>query len=151
MLLYLLHLGVTFLLAGIIWFVQLIHYPLFSVVGRSAFETFEKAHRQRIFYLIAPLMLLEIISGIALLIFHFDQFNPLILIFSLSLLILIWISTFFIQVPLHNELSDGFSPRAIRMLVMSNWIRTLAWTLRLILLLYLLPKTTIWNHFAISV
>ena len=33
MLLLLLHAGATFFMCGLIWFVQIVHYPLFAQVG----------------------------------------------------------------------------------------------------------------------
>jgi hypothetical protein len=40
-----------------------------------------------------------------------------------------------LQVPLHTRLARGFDPAAHRQLVRTNWLRTLAWTLRALLLL----------------
>jgi hypothetical protein len=45
--------------------------------------------------------------------------------------IALWLSTFLIQVPLHETLSSEWSEETIRELIHSNWIRTTLWTLRL--------------------
>lgn len=57
---------------------------------------------------------------------------------SLTLLILvigIFASTFFIQVPLHQKLSVGKDSHLIYRLVRTNWMRTIAWTLKAILMI----------------
>jgi hypothetical protein len=46
--------------------------------------------------------------------------------------------TFFISVPFHNRLAQGFDYIAIDGLVRTNWLRTLAWTARLTLLGFML-------------
>ena len=46
------------------------------------------------------------------------------------LVAIIWASTALIQVPCHAKLVEGFDARAHRRLVDTNWIRTIAWTLR---------------------
>ena len=52
------------------------------------------------------------------------------LLASLPLLALIWISTGFVQIPLHNTLTTGFDAHAHRRLVTTNWWRTAAWSAR---------------------
>jgi hypothetical protein len=49
---------------------------------------------------------------------------------GLGLLLIIWASTFLLQVPMHRKLGVGFDAEAWRFLVRSNWVRTLAWSLR---------------------
>ena len=46
------------------------------------------------------------------------------------LIAIIWVSTALIQIPCHNRLTSGFHQPSHRRLVDSNWIRTIAWTLR---------------------
>jgi hypothetical protein len=50
---------------------------------------------------------------------------------------LVWLSTAFVQVPLHARLSAGFDTRAHRRLVATNWVRTLSWTARGLLALWM--------------
>jgi hypothetical protein len=47
-----------------------------------------------------------------------------------ALLAVIWLSTVFLQVPCHNRLVSGFDQATYERLVNSNWIRTIAWSLR---------------------
>jgi hypothetical protein len=43
---------------------------------------------------------------------------------------ILWISTAAVQVPLHNRLATGFEAAAARKLCATNWLRTLVWSLR---------------------
>jgi hypothetical protein len=52
-----------------------------------------------------------------------------------SLLVVIWLSTFLVQVRQHTRLSTGFHAITHRRLVRYNWLRTVAWTGRGILVL----------------
>ena len=44
-----------------------------------------------------------------------------------------WLCTAVFQAPIHLRLMRGFDAPLIRRLILSNWIRTLAWTARGIL------------------
>ena len=66
------------------------------------------------------------------------------LLTALVLLLVVWGSTTFVQVPLHGRLARGLDATALRRLVLTNWIRTAAWTLRaglLVLLAIQLPAS----------
>lgn len=41
------HVAATWFMVGLIWFVQLVHYPLFARVGRGGFAAYEGAHSWR--------------------------------------------------------------------------------------------------------
>jgi hypothetical protein len=47
-----------------------------------------------------------------------------------AVLFAIWLSTLLFYAPLHMRLSTGFDPVLHRRLVLTNWIRTAAWTAR---------------------
>jgi hypothetical protein len=51
-------------------------------------------------------------------------------IISIVLVVIIWSSTFLLQVPIHNRLKSGKKEEFIRRLVATNWIRTIAWSLK---------------------
>ena len=54
------------------------------------------------------------------------------------LLAFIWLSTMIFQVPIHFKLMHEGSPKLITKVIRTNWIRTLSWTSRTILLAYIL-------------
>ena len=117
---------------GLIWFVQVVHYPLFALVGPEQFQAYEAAHANRTTWVVAPLMLLELASACALL---FPSLRPSFVSASeawlgAALVGVIWASTALVQVPLHNRLHTGYSIAVIAQLVATNWIRTAAWTVR---------------------
>ena len=128
--LFLTHLVATWALVGLIWTIQIVHYPLFAQVGREAFPEYHRRHTRCITWIVAPLMAVELISGIALAL----EDSSGILRWSLGLLGFNWVSTACIQIPLHNRLEKGFEARAHAWLVRSNWGRTLAWSGRAFLL-----------------
>lgn len=122
---------------GLIWFVQIVHYPLFTSVGDAGFRAYVATHATRTTWVVAPLMLLELVSAVLLLLPSFRSvFIPVHEVWvGLLLLAAIWSSTALIQVPLHNRLQTAFSAQSAERLVRTNWLRTAAWTLRAALVL----------------
>ena len=137
-LLLLVHFAATWYLVGLCWLVQRVQYPLMDRVGVAGYPAYEQAHVSRIGPVVAPMMLLELASGIWLLLTAPAGELRLLFGVGLALLVAIWLSTFLIQVPLHDRLIDGFDAGAHAALVRTNWIRTLAWTARGALLVWLL-------------
>ncbi len=136
----------TAMMTGIIWFVQIVHYPLFTKIPKEGFTRYEQAHTVRTGWVVAPLMLLELGTALLLLFYRPEGLaKPLstspIYLAALGCLILIWLSTFLVQVPLHGVLEKQSDHRAMLLLDRTNWIRTILWSLRLGLL-SLLPAAT---------
>lgn len=121
------HAAATWALVGLIWLVQLVQYPLFAQVGMDAFPAYHARHTRQITGVVAPLMLIELASA-ALLVAR-GMTNPWLLA-SLAPLACLWLSTWRVQLPLHERLSHGFDAEVHRRLVTSNWWRTAAWSLR---------------------
>ncbi len=135
----LLHAFCTLAMVGLIWFVQVIHYPLFAGVGADRFVAYEAWHVRRTTLVVGPLMLGEAASALALTLFLGEDRLPAAMVWSgLGLLALCWLSTAFLQIPLHRRLERGWDAQAGRKLVMTNWVRTIAWTARGVLALALL-------------
>lgn len=136
-LIFIVQLFCTNFMCGLIWFVQVVHYPLFSKVGEQNFVDYEKLHCSKTSYIVVPLMLIELITGFLLLYIS----NPLpfnYLIVNFMLIVLIWLSTAFIQSPAHIELIRSFSQKVHQNLVRFNWLRTILWSIKSFLLSYLL-------------
>jgi len=124
----------TAMMTGIIWFVQIAHYPLFEKIPKEGFVAYENCNTTRTAWVVAPIMLVEISTALALILSGYRiAYNPLYLI-ALGCLLLIWLSTLLVQIPLHGILSLRADPRTMDLLVLGNWIRTLLWSLRLALL-----------------
>lgn len=122
-------------LTGLIWTVQLVHYPLFERVGRFSFERYHREHVRRMGWIAAPVMLLELFSAAGLYWQTPAGVSEGFVELSLYLLAIIWVSTFAVQVPFHARLERGFTETYHRALVGTNWVRTAAWSARSLLLL----------------
>lgn len=133
----LVQLAATLALTGIIWLIQIVHYPLFGFVGEEKYRLFHIGHMNRISFVVAPLMIVEAISAIMLVFYPPHNTDLRIVWFGIGLVGAIWLSTFLLQVPLHEKLAQGFDSAAHFSLVMTNWIRTVAWSLRAALVLWL--------------
>ena len=127
----------TLAMVGLIWFVQVVHYPLFSKVGRSDFRDYEQSHQQRTTVVVAPLMLTEAFTAVALIWLRPVGVSFLVAMAGLLLVGLLWGSTFFWQVPAHEQLAREFDAAVHRRLVASNWFRTTAWTARGVLVCWM--------------
>lgn len=128
----------TISMVGLIWFVQIVHYPLFDRVGQQNFRGYESAHQTRTTLVVAPLMLTEAASAILVLAMWPTAQSSGLPWFGAALLAAIWASTFLLQVPAHEKLSRSYDARTHRWLVNSNWFRTFAWSLRGVLCCYML-------------
>ena len=118
-------------MVGLIWFVQIVHYPLMRRVSADGFPEYALEHQRRTTRIVGPMMLVEAGSALLLAWSAFGSTNVTSLPWiGLSLLVVVWLSTFALQVPLHTRLASCFDDRACRRLVRTNWIRTFAWTAR---------------------
>ncbi len=123
----------SFLLA-IIYQTQLITYPTFLEISPKKFNKYHKNYVNVITYLVAPFMVLEL-STLVVIIYNNKGF---LLIKSLLTLIVIWLVTFIVMVPIHNNISKKYKSSQIRRLINYNWIRTILWTLKFIVVFYIL-------------
>jgi len=143
----LIHAAATGVMTGLIWFVQVVHYPMFADVAQQSlgspdaaerFAKHEQAHQQRTTLIVLPTMTVELITA-GLLLFWLPPGTAATLAWAgFVLLLLIWASTFFIQVPCHQKLARGFQEKTHRRLVASNWLRTAGWSARFAVALWLL-------------
>jgi len=123
----------TWCMTALIWFVQLVQYPSFSRVGTDFFPAFHTLHSSRITFIVAPLMIGEAVSAVGLLWTPVGVAEGWEIWLGIGLVALIWASTFLLQVAMHGRLSKGFDEPAWRFLVTSNWVRTLGWSARAVL------------------
>lgn len=135
-LIFLLNLISTWYMVGLIWMVQIVHYNLFNRVGVDAFTYYESEHNRLITPIVGFPMLIEIGTAFGL-IWITPTFLPRSAAWlGVGLVMAIWISTVTLQIPAHQRLLDGFDQNTYERLVSSNWIRTVGWTARGILLAY---------------
>lgn len=127
----------TGMMTGLIWFVQIVHYPLLAHVGDVTLHGYHQRHMKQTTWLVMPLMLLEVASAIALPFVLMDTVLQAMAWVGLGLLLAIWLSTFAIQVPLHRRIELARTAASVDLLVQTNWLRTVAWSLRLLIVLFI--------------
>ncbi|MCG9875218.1 MAG: hypothetical protein MH321_10575 [Leptospiraceae bacterium] len=121
-------------LTGLIWLVQLVHYPGFVFLSEEKFQDFHKFHSKQISWLVIPLMISELAAAIYWIFLETNVYSWVNFIFVL----IAWLSTFLLSVPLHNLLSQGMMLNTIIHLISTNWIRTFTWTCKSLFLLFCL-------------
>jgi len=131
---FIIHVFSCFFMCGLCWFVQIIHYPLFRDIDPKDFALYEQKNLRTAF-ITGPMMLLELFTAAYLQ--YLSPNDPLLWIGSI-LIFVIWISTFVIQGPTHLKLTAGADEKLFKVLIRSNWIRTIGWTIRSLIMIYLL-------------
>ena len=126
-----LYLYTNLALFGLIWTVQIVHYPSFRYIDKKRYFEFQEFHMKRISYVVMPLMLIELLSGSILLMHNLDD---LYFILSFVCLVIIWAWTFFVNVPIHSKLMKSYEAKQLDKLILSNWPRTILWTVKLFLI-----------------
>lgn len=126
------HGAATWLMTGVIWYVQLVHYPAMAHVRTEpagSFEAFERFHQRSTTRIVAPAMLLELACAVALP-FLLSGWARGLALAGLALVAVNWVATAALQMPAHRRLEHGFNAAAHHRLVATNWLRTAAWSLR---------------------
>lgn len=128
------HVAATWALVGLIWTVQVVQYPGFRLVGDRELATFHERHCRRISRVVAPLMLVELATGLLLVRTPPGGIAPGQALAGLVLIAVNWLATAAFSVPLHRRLQQGERASAPA-LVRTNWLRTAAWSARGVLTL----------------
>ena len=126
-----LQIAVSGYLVGLIWLIQLIHYPAFRHIDPSKWGAFHQAHSAALGLLAGGPMIISLLVGLwlASTVGNARQYV------MLGCEILAWIVTFALSVPEHTRLGRAQDGAAISRLIRWNWLRTLAWTVKLAVLL----------------
>lgn len=128
----------TLFMVGLIWFVQIVHYPLYANVGREQFPEYEALHNRSTTWVVGPAMFVEMLTAAALL--KYSNGSISLAWLGFGLLIVIWISTATLSVPAHDALKAGFSAGTWQKLVSTNWIRTAAWSARGVIVMVIIYR-----------
>jgi hypothetical protein len=113
----------------LIWLVQVVIYPGFHRIAAEGFVEYHRWYVIRISVIVSPLMIAEALATFKWLLDGIDSLSMLLA----ALVLIVWLSTFLLQVPIHARLQKGKSEMLIRRLVATNWIRTVAWSLKALL------------------
>ena len=119
----------TWFLIGTSWFLQWIHYPLMDRVEATRFRDWHQGQARRVGRLVALPMGIEAITA-ALMVWYPPVADPPLVLIGLGLVFLIGIITVFAHAPCQGELFRGYQPVYHRRLVAIHWFRTIAWSLR---------------------
>ncbi len=127
-------------MAGLVWFVQLVHYPLLARIGADRFRETVRANVRRTTAVAGVPMTTEGVSALLLVVRPPSGIPRSWAWLGLGLLLGIWASTWLREIPRHRALLRGFDPAVHRALAAGNWRRTVLWTLRGILALAMLDR-----------
>ena len=61
------HLIFTSIMTGVIWVIQIVHYPSFHFIEKESYTAFQKFHMNSISLIVVPVMILELATGVLLL------------------------------------------------------------------------------------
>lgn len=130
---------ITWIMTGIMWFSQIIHYPLYMKI-REGFIEYERSYIRRSAILLGPLILIEALTAIILIGMAKEGILIKLAGVNLILLILIWLSTFLFQTTQHQKLSIRFSKKILQGLIHFNWVRTILWTAKGVVMFFFLKS-----------
>lgn len=125
------HFLASSIMTGVIWMIQLVHYPAFRYIDPDKAGDFHAFHTDAISMFVAPLMIVELATGF-LLARGFGLYG----ISILALTLVLWASTFVLQVPLHRRLGNEWKRTTIDQLIWTNWLRTGLWTIKTLIISY---------------
>lgn len=118
----------TWMMVGVIWFVQVVHYPLLATVAPESAREVAVEHQART-------------SRVVMLPMAAEGFTSLWLMFDRPPTVQWWLawaggtcvavalaSTVLLSVPRHSRMATEPTAAVSRQLVVTNWPRTIAWT-----------------------
>ena len=118
----------------LIWLVQVIIYPSFRYVDPDKFDFWHTRYMGLITYFVAPLMLIQIGLSLYQLCYNFDW----MLLVSTICIVFVWLSTVTLSIPCHTSLQkSGFDLPMIEKLILTNWYRTVLWTIVFVINLWI--------------
>lgn len=123
-------LAATWAMVGIVWFAQVVHYPMLRHAAGPAFPRVAEEHARRTGRLVAPLMAVEALTALGLLFVRPEGVPLWTAALAAALLGAVWAMTAFVQVPHHAALRRGFESAAHRALLTGNAVRTAVWSAR---------------------
>ncbi len=130
----LLSLSVTAFMTGLIWFVQVVHYPGFQKISSQSFVSYHHFHTSATGMVVIAPMLLELALAAVMVYLAWGQWWHWL---SLGLVLAVWLLTFVWIVPVHEQLGQVFDLAAAQKLVILNLVRSLLWTGKMLVLFYL--------------
>ena len=126
-------------MCGVIWFVQVVHYPLFARADGPASADYAHENQSRTGRVVIPFMLVEGLAAAAIAWRPPTGVPRTVAIAGVAMVAALWLSTALVQMPLHARLGrEGHAPAVVARLVRSNWLRTALWSARAALSVWML-------------
>ena len=123
---------VSFGLVVLIWLVQGVIYPTFAEIAPERFTVWHAGYTRAVTWIVMPLMFGQVALLGWLLVVRPSPAGYL----AAGMVAVAWVATFALAVPDHGRLQSlGLDRSVVARLVVTNWIRTAAWTLAFLLLL----------------
>ena len=132
----------TCVMVGVIWFVQVVHYPLLATIGQDRASEIAQEHQRRTGWVVGAPMAIEGVTALWLLVQRPQHVNVLLPWLAAILLAVALASTLFLSVPLHEKMANSPTADIGARLVRTNWPRTVAWTLRGVVTFVMLVQAT---------
>jgi hypothetical protein len=127
------HLVASAVMTGLIWFVQVVHYPLFASVGEGQSVAYAEEHQRRTSWVVALPMAAEGVTALLVFFLAPEGISRWWGALGLALLAVVLGSTVLLQVPRHAVLAERHDHATVVSLVRTNWIRTAGWSARTVL------------------
>lgn len=124
----------TAMMAGLSWFISVVHYPLFARVGEERRLEYHAAHTFRTGFVVVAPMVAELGGSVLLVLDRPGGVSDAAAVAGLALAAAAWLVTFAFSVPDHGRLSVGFDPGPHRRLVLGHHLRTALWSAHAVLL-----------------
>ncbi len=135
----LLNFFITSFMFGLILTTQIVSYPLFLKVKSKNFANYHSFYVNRISFVVIPVMLIEFFLSILLISIN----SSYLIIFNFVLILLIFLTTYLIQVPIHNNIKLESNKLLLNRLINTNWIRTIFWFLKSIISFTIIYKEVV--------
>lgn len=138
---FLIHFTSAVYMTGVIWFLQAVHYPLFQLVAPVEFYEYHRRHTGFTGWVTVPGGVAELVSGIFLVLLAPSILFYPVFAFAVLLLVLDWgVGGVMSETVCRRLRREGNGRRTISSLLLLNWFRTIARTLRCALLGWMILK-----------
>lgn len=131
----------TLFMVGVIWFVQIVDYPLLALIGLAEAPWYGQRHRILATRVMAVPMLIEWVTSFMLLIDRPAGIEDWMVWTGLGLLMVIAYFTVVTVRTCLRQLSQDFEPEVHQRLLRVNWIRVWCWSLRGALVVWMVTNS----------
>ena len=126
-------------MCGLIWFVQVVHYPLFARTDTTHSPDYPDENQRRTAPVVLPPMLVEAATATLIALNPPSAIGRPAALIGLAMVAALWLSTLLVQMPLHGRLKHaGHTAEIVASLVRTNWLRTALWSARAVLAIWML-------------